>query len=72
MATWLESKDKPDQLTLEGFTNIDSFSTPDDLESWSPTEDLISKYAEDPPALIAYVAQISCAIFEMKKSIGLV
>ena len=61
----LETENKTDQLALEGNTSKDAFSTPDDLESLSSAEDLILKYAEDPPALVAYVAHIPHTAFEM-------
>ena len=61
----LETEHKPNQLTLEGCASIDAFSTPDDLKSLSPAEDLILEYAEDPPALVAYVAHIPHTAFEM-------
>ena len=53
MDMWLSTQDESDLLTPEGYTNIDAFSTPDGLESYSPTDDPFMKYAEDPPALIA-------------------
>ena len=59
MSMWLVNQDEFDYLTPEGFTNINPFSTPDDLESYPPTEDPLLKYTEDPPALIAYVVRLS-------------
>lgn len=53
MDTWLSIQDESNLLTPEGYTNIDAFSTPDSLESYSSTDDPFMKYAEDPPALIA-------------------
>ena len=55
MAMWLLTQGDSDILTPEGYTNIDAFSTPDDLESYSPIDDPFMKYAEDPPVLIAWV-----------------
>ena len=57
MDMWLSTQDRSGQLTPDGYTNVDAFSTPDDLESggWSPTDDPFMKYSEDPPALIACV-----------------
>jgi len=51
-----------DLLTPEGYTNVDTFSTPDDFESYSPTNDPILKYTEDPPALIACVVYFSYTV----------
>jgi len=59
MAMMLLTQDESDLLTPEGYTNINAFSTSDDFESYSPTDDPILKYTEDPPALIAYVAHFS-------------
>ena len=55
MDMWLVNQDEFDQLTPEGYTNINAFSTPDDLEGYTPIEDPFLKYSEDPPALIACV-----------------
>lgn len=60
MAMWLVNQDE--SVTPEGYTSINAFSVPDDLESYPPAlgvEDPFSKYSEDPPALIAYVAYLS-------------
>jgi hypothetical protein len=61
MDMWLSTQDGSGQLTPDGYTNVDTFSTPDDLESggWSPTDDPFMKYSEDPPALIACVVYVS-------------
>jgi hypothetical protein len=59
MDAWLITQDELGHLTPDGFTNADALSTPDDLESWSPTEDPFLKYSEDPPALIACVVYLS-------------
>jgi len=53
MDMWLLTKGDSGQLSPDLYTNADAFSTPDDLESWSPTEDPFMKYSDDPPALIA-------------------
>ena len=53
MDMWLKTQDESGQLPPGGYTNTDTFSTPDDLESWSPTDDPFTKYSDDPPALIA-------------------
>ena len=55
MDMWLLTQDESGQLTPDGYTNIDTFSTPDGFESLSPADDPFSKYSEDPPALIACV-----------------
>ena len=59
MDMWLVNQDEFDQLTPEGYTNINAFSTPDDLEGYTPIEDPFLKYSEDPPALIACVTHLS-------------
>jgi len=59
MDMWLVNQDEYGQLTPEGYTNIDAFSTPDGLESYSPTHDPFLSCSEDPPALIACVAYLS-------------
>ena len=62
----LETGNKPAQLTPQSNTSISvSSGTSDDLESRSSTEDLILKYAKDPPALIACVAHIPHTTFKM-------
>jgi hypothetical protein len=58
----LVTQNEPDQLMLEGYTNVNAFSFPDGLESWSPTEDKFLKYVDDPPALIACVAYSHTAL----------
>ena len=62
---WLVSRDEFAYLTPEGFTSINPFSTPDDLESYSPTEDLFLKYSEDPPAFIVYVVRLPYSAWVM-------
>ena len=59
MDMWLLDKDEFEHVTPEDYATIDGFSTPDGVESYSPSEDPFLKYSEDPPALIACVAYLS-------------
>jgi len=53
------NQDEFEHLSPDDYSNNDPFSTSDDLESYSPTEDPFLKYSQDPPALIAYVGHPS-------------
>ena len=59
MPMWLANQDEFDYLTPEGFTSINPFSAPDDLEDYIPIEDPLLNNSEDPPALIACVVHLS-------------
>ena len=48
-----------DTSAPNGYTSDDVFSVTDTVESYSPTEDPLSRSSKDPPALIACVVLLS-------------
>lgn len=53
MDMWVLTQDDSGRLASDDYTGSDTFSTPEDLESWSSTDDPFMNHSEDPPALIA-------------------